>query len=168
MTRPLTADRGMALIRMGVGLYFVVQAYDKTRRHWLTDGQLLTRYLQPQLPHAEGWYRHFLENTVLPHAALFARLVTLGEWAVGLSLLLGVLAPLGALGGTWLVLNYMLTKGLGNIAGSLDRLMFLLCLVFLLTTAGPVWSLAGTLGRLVPHGSARRRLAGSGPLAHLR
>jgi uncharacterized membrane protein YphA (DoxX/SURF4 family) len=145
MVQLLSARRGLALVHIAFGLYFLVQAFDKTQKQWLTDGQQLTRFLQSQSPHAEGWYRQLLQTDILPHASLFARLVTLGEWGAGISLLLGVLTPLGALAGMWLVLNYMLTKGLPNVAGSIDRLFFLTCFVFLISGAGLAWGLDGLL-----------------------
>src|SRR6478735_7766120 len=38
-----------------------------------------------------GWYVWFLQNVVEPNASLFATLVALGEFAVGLGLLVGLL-----------------------------------------------------------------------------
>jgi uncharacterized membrane protein YphA (DoxX/SURF4 family) len=45
-----------------------------------------------------GWYKDFLEQTVLPNAALFATLQVWGEVAVGIGLTLGFLTRLTALG----------------------------------------------------------------------
>src|SRR5262249_15633104 len=128
----------------GFGLYFVSMALDKTLRGWLTDGGAqLAGQLQNQVPRAEGFYRPFLEGTVLPNAGLFAQLVTLGEWATGVLLLLGLLTRLGALVGLWLNLQYMLMKGLPVAGGSIDRLFVLADVVFILAAAGLVWGLDG-------------------------
>ena len=43
---------------------------------------------------------------------VFSQLVLLGEWVAALSLTLGLLTRLGALTSMWLVLNFMLAKGL--------------------------------------------------------
>src|SRR5579884_3101309 len=102
MARWLSAEHGLAATRIGFGFYFVVSAYGKTERGWLTGGAPMAHFVKSQAPHASGWYRHFLQGTVLPNAALFGKLVTLGEWGVGLSLLLGLLVPLGAVTGMWL------------------------------------------------------------------
>ena len=143
----ISPAQGLALTRIGFGLYFIAQALDKTTRNWLADGGPLTQFIQPLLPRSEPYYRPFLEGTVLPNALLFSQLVTIGEWVAGLSLVLGLFTRLGALTGMWLVLNYMHMKGLPNVAGSSDRLFFLNCLVFFLTSAGLVWGLDGLLQR---------------------
>src|SRR5215468_5489884 len=52
------------------------------------------------------WYKQFLEDTVLPHAQLFANLQAYGEVAVGIALLLGLGIGLTALIGLFLTLNY--------------------------------------------------------------
>src|SRR6059058_2514608 len=122
----LTPGQGLALLRSGFGLYFVSMAFDKTLRGWLTDGGAqLASQLQNQLPRAEGFSRPTLEGTVLPHAGLFAQLVTLGEGTTGLLLLLGLLTRLGARVGLWLNLQYTRMKGLPVAGGSIDRLFVL-------------------------------------------
>jgi uncharacterized membrane protein YphA (DoxX/SURF4 family) len=105
----------------------------------------MTQQIQQMGARSEGFYRAFIDSTVLPHAALVAQLVTIGEWVAGLSLALGLLTRVGALTGMLLVLNYMLLKGLPNVAGSIDRLFFVSCLGFLLSSAGLVWGLDGAL-----------------------
>jgi uncharacterized membrane protein YphA (DoxX/SURF4 family) len=163
----ISAAQGLALARAGFGLYFIASAWEKTvNTDWLNTGEPMRQSVERQLPQAEGFYRPFLEDTVLPNADLFAELVVLGEWVAGISLLLGLLTRIGALTGMWLMLNYMLMKGLPEISGSIDRLFFLTCLVFFLTSAGLVWGLDGLLqrqrvaedpvGRLVVGSGARR------------
>lgn len=144
----LTAGQGLALTRVGFGLYFVVQALDKTSRGWFGDGGPLTQFIQGQLPRAEGFYQPFLTGTVLTNAGMFAQLVTLGEWIAGLSLMFGLLTRLGGITAMFLVAQYMLMKGLPNGGGSIDRLFFLSCLAFCLASAGLVWGLDGRLTAL--------------------
>ena len=66
---------------------------------------------------AEGtptWYVWFLENIVQPNAGLFATLVALGEFAVGLGLLVGLLTGIAAFGGVFLNANFILAGVLGT------------------------------------------------------
>jgi uncharacterized membrane protein YphA (DoxX/SURF4 family) len=147
---PLSYGPGLALLRIGVGLYFLSAAVGKLTTGWLASpDQLLTVLTGPQgsltRGAAEGVYRPFLEGVVVPHAGLFAQLIPLGELAVGVSLSLGLLTRLGGLGGAWLSLNYMLMKGLLNSNGSIDRLFLLAEVVFVLAAAGLVWGLDGKL-----------------------
>jgi uncharacterized membrane protein YphA (DoxX/SURF4 family) len=126
-------------------LYFCLSALSKLASGWLVSPLQLEAAVGRTLEQgtAEALYRPFLESIVLPHAGLFSQLVAVGELAVGLSLCLGLLTRLGALGGAWLTLNYMLLKGLPNPAAADDRLFFLVTLVFITTAAGVVWGLDG-------------------------
>lgn len=61
-----------------------------------------------------GWYVWFLQNFVQPNASLFATLVALGELAVGLALLVGLLTGIAAFGGVFLNGNFVLAGVLGQ------------------------------------------------------
>lgn len=62
------------------------------------------------------WYATFLESVVLPNVALFAFLVSWGEFLSGLSLLLGAASRVGALVVAFLFLNYGLMGGYVSLA----------------------------------------------------
>src|SRR4051794_6414797 len=143
----LTTGQGLALLRIGVGLFFLSEATAAVLAGWLADAGPLLRRLGDSLQqgNAEAYYRPFLEGVVVPHALLFSQLTTVGELAVAVCLILGLFTRLGALGGAMLVLNYMLMKGLANNAGSIDRLLLLASIVFIVTAAGRVWGLDGLL-----------------------
>jgi uncharacterized membrane protein YphA (DoxX/SURF4 family) len=139
---------GLAVLRIAFGLYWLVQGYDKAfKQHWLSDPQQMVRFLRLMLPRSQGFYRDFLQGTVLPHAAVFSRLVALGELTAGICLVLGVFVPVGALVAIWLNCNYMLLKGLASTGGSVDRLFIAASVIFILTAAGMVWGLDGVLWR---------------------
>ena len=139
--------QGLALIRIGFGLYFLANAIDKLIKGWLADPGPISQFIAGPLQRGqtEVFYRPFLEGVVLPNAVLFSRLVALGELLVGLSLILGLFTVLGSLGSAYLVLNYMLLKGLINNTGSIDRLFLLTSVVFMVTSAGLVWGVDGQL-----------------------
>jgi len=149
MRAMLSPAHGLALVRMGVGLYFLAEGSDKLSHGWLTNGQPLQRMLQSGLRRAWPWYAGFLQQTVLRHVALFARLVTLGELLVGISLLLGLLTPTGAAGAIWLNLNYMLQSPWSSLIAGRNRLFILCAIVLLLCSAGATWSLDSLLLRAV-------------------
>jgi uncharacterized membrane protein YphA (DoxX/SURF4 family) len=140
----------LALVRVSAGVLFLASALDKTTSGWLTTGQPLVKSVQQNLDKSEGFYRSFLEGTVLPQAPVFTRLITIGEWVVGVSLLLGLLTRVGAFAGMWLLLNYMLMKGTllhgyDNGQTYSDRLYFVASVAFLLVGAGRAWGLDGAL-----------------------
>jgi thiosulfate dehydrogenase [quinone] large subunit len=154
----------IAVIRIGLGIEFVAWSWAKMQEGWLQSGAALTRFLAADSGRAPGLYNDFLAAVVLPNAGLFAQLVTLGELAAGLSLAFGILTRLGAATGMWLVLNFMLMRGVVGIEASIDRIFFLACLGCLVVGAGRVWGLDGRI-RALAESSNRRALRLAGTMA---
>jgi uncharacterized membrane protein YphA (DoxX/SURF4 family) len=152
----------IALIRIGLGIEFLVWSWNKVQEGWLTSGSALVRFLAGDAGRAPDWYDQFLAAIVLPNADLFAQLVTFGELAAGLSLTFGILTRLGAAIGMWLVLNFMLMRGVVGIEASIDRIFFLACLGCLVAAAGRVWGMDGRIRALAESSNRRAlRLAGT-------
>jgi len=87
-----------------------------------------------------GWYRHFLEQTVLPHAALFATLQSYGEVVVGIALVLGLLTRVAAGIGLFLTLNYALATQWMSFGQQGFHVMLVTAMViFMLSGAGRTW-----------------------------
>lgn len=156
------AGYGLALVRIAYGVYMLNEARRKTAGGWLTSGVQLAEAVQPRLESAEALYRPFLTDVVLPNATTFSLLVTIGEWAVALSLILGLLTRLGSAIGVVLMANYLLMKGLASALSGDDTWLFLVVFVGLgLGAAGLIWGLDGPLARAMPPvrpltGGARR------------
>jgi uncharacterized membrane protein YphA (DoxX/SURF4 family) len=167
----LSAGKGLALCRIGFGLYYLSYAWDKTSKNWLTDAGPLAGTLfgnpnaQPPtrgaLATADPFYRGFLESVVQPSPLLFSQLVVIGEWVAAILLILGLLTRLGAIAGILLNLNYMFMKGLASNGGSIDRLFVFADLAFLLAAAGLVWGLDGTLRDKLRDNALTRWLSGN-------
>lgn len=58
-----------------------------------------------------GWYKDFLNGTVIPNATFWANLTMWGEVLVATALLLGLLTNVGLVGGFVLNLNFWLAAG---------------------------------------------------------
>ena len=103
-----------------------------------------------------GWYKDFLENTVLPNAALFAKFQTYGEVAVGIGLILGFCVGLTALVGLFLTVNYGLATQWMSFGQQGFHVMLITSMIILLgARAGRAWGVdALILRRAAP---ARRR-----------
>jgi uncharacterized membrane protein YphA (DoxX/SURF4 family) len=139
----MTSAQCLAVIRIGLGLYFLSFAGQKLAGNYLSTGAALGRQLQQGLQGSQGFYQAFLSSLVIPNADLFARLVTLGELCVAISLILGLLTRAGGIVAIALNVNYMLMKGLLNGGGSVDRLFVLIELMLVVSAAGLVWGLDG-------------------------
>ena len=87
-------------------------------------------------PQVQGWYGSFIQQFVLPHAALFSYLVVAGEIAVGIALILGAFTGIAAFFGVFMNANYLLA---GSI--STNPLMILLGALLMLA-----WRNAGWIG----------------------
>jgi thiosulfate dehydrogenase [quinone] large subunit len=141
--RRLTSAECLAVIRIGLGLYFLSFAYQKLAGNYLASGAGLGRQLQQGLEGSQGFYQPFLSGLVIPNADTFSRLVTLGELCVAVSMILGLLTRAGGIVGILLNLNYMLNKGLLSGGGSVDRFFVLIELMMIVGAAGLVWGLDG-------------------------
>jgi thiosulfate dehydrogenase (quinone) large subunit len=145
----IAPDLWIALLRIVVGGWFLKAVWTK-----FTTGLLLgivpypavsPRFLgfQPKrvaefaAGNPVGWYKDFLEHTVLPHSALFATLQSYGEVAVGLGLVLGLLVGLTSLVGLFLTVNYGLATQWMTSGQQGFHIVLVTCMViFLCARAG--------------------------------
>lgn len=153
-------ERAVAVLRIVVGAWFVKAVWTK-----LTLGvaagvipypAVSPRFLgfQPKrvaefaAGNPVGWYKDFLEQTVLPHASLFATLQTYGEVAVGIGLILGLFTGVSALVGLFLALNFGLaTQWMSFGQQGFHLLLITSMIIFLVTRAGRVWGIDRRLAR---------------------
>jgi thiosulfate dehydrogenase [quinone] large subunit len=106
-------------------------------------GQALGGFIQGALaktggshPDVQGWYAWFLEHAVLPGAAVWSYVVTIGECLVGIALILGLFTAIAAFFGAFMNANYLL-------AGSVSINPFLLVIAVFLILA---WKTGGWWG----------------------
>jgi thiosulfate dehydrogenase [quinone] large subunit len=87
-------------------------------------------------PDVAGWYAGFLQTFVIPNAAAWSWLITLGEIAVGLGLILGLFTGIAAFFGGFMNANYLLA---GTV--STNPLLFIFATWLVLA-----WRVAGYWG----------------------
>jgi PQQ-dependent catabolism-associated beta-propeller protein len=145
-------DRAVALLRIVVGAWFLKAVWTKVS-FGVAAGVVPYPMVSPRFiafhprrvaefaaGNPIGWYKDFLETTVLPHAALFATLQTIGEVAVGLALLFGVMTRVAAAVGLFLALNYGLASQWMSFGQQGFHLLLVVSMViFLVSGAGRVW-----------------------------
>jgi uncharacterized membrane protein YphA (DoxX/SURF4 family) len=171
--RPVDMSRSsewLAVVRILVGLYFVKSLVTKisvvlaggvvplpvVSDRWLTVMPKIVAKQASENPIA--FYKHFLEQTVLTHADLFAHLTAWGETIVGLGLTLGFCTGLASLVGLILVTNYGLaTQWMSSGQQGFHMLLFALMVTFFWVRAGRRWGIDGVIARQRPGGLLARR-----------
>ncbi|HXU07321.1 MAG TPA: DoxX family membrane protein [Polyangia bacterium] len=136
-------------LRLLCGLILVLEGWSKLQGDWL-HGTPLVHTLDGWLA-ADKPYGFFLPIVKLAHAhpKIFGSLVTLGEVAVGLSLLAGVLTRIGAALGALMLFGFAFGAGQGLVPPGNAVLMGALCLLFVAAPPGRVLGVDSVLqGRL--------------------
>jgi uncharacterized membrane protein YphA (DoxX/SURF4 family) len=144
--------RALAVLRIGVGLFFLIFAQYKIFGTQFTLHGGFQFWINKFL--SEGSAYPFMEpilrGFVLPHATPIAFLVAYGELAIGLALILGALARAASSAGLVFMLTLMFASDYPGataplwqyLGASLSHSVFALCFVtFLLGDAGAAWSL---------------------------
>ncbi|HEY6222210.1 MAG TPA: TQO small subunit DoxD [Gemmatimonadales bacterium] len=151
-------DHWLAVLRIVVGLWFLKGVLTKlsltlawgflpvptASERWLhTMPILIAKYADGN---PIGVVKTFLEQTVLPHSAVFAHLTAFGEAAVGIGLTLGLLTPVAAALGLWLVLNYgFATQWLGFSQQGFHVILAACMIAFFFSRVGRTWGLDARL-----------------------
>jgi thiosulfate dehydrogenase [quinone] large subunit len=137
IARFLFADNRMAwlwlIVRVYVGYQWFTAGFEKLTGYSATIGNtfgtkvgeswIFTPHLGAQLmgfahgaiaqatgpyPAVQGWYAGFLQNVVIPGAGFWSYVVTFGELAVGIGLIIGMLTGIAAFFGVFMNMNFLL------------------------------------------------------------
>ncbi len=150
ITRFVFADTRMApvwlILRLWLGYEWLKAAWGKwTEGGWVGEGaggavQGFAKGAIAQTtgehPQVTQWYASFLENVVVPNAALFSYLVILGETLVGIALVLGAFTGIAAFFGVFMNASFLFA----GTAGA-NPLMALVAILLVLA-----WRVAGWWG----------------------
>jgi thiosulfate dehydrogenase [quinone] large subunit len=150
ITRFLFADTRMApvwlLLRLWLGYEWLHAAWGKwVEGGWVGKGaggavkgfaQGAMAQTTGEHPQVTQWYASFLENVVVPNAALFSYLVILGETLAGLALVLGAFTGIAAFFGVFMNASFLFAGTAG--ANPLMAIVGLLLVV--------AWRVAGWWG----------------------
>jgi thiosulfate dehydrogenase [quinone] large subunit len=145
-------DRALAVLRIGVGLFFLIFAQYKILGTQFTLHGGFQFWINKFM--SEGGAYPFMEpilrGFVLSHATAIAFLVAYGEFAIGLALVLGVFVRAASVAGFVFMLTLLFASDYPGGAAplwqyfgaSLSHSVFALCFAtFLVGDAGAVWSL---------------------------
>jgi thiosulfate dehydrogenase [quinone] large subunit len=151
----LEVNQWLAVLRIGIGLWWIKSVFHKDLRQFLREGMIRwTSDLAANHP----WVRfgRMMERMLESTAAFFPYLVILGELAVGVGLTLGFLTPISALVAIFLNLNYLVMAGVKlkdpsinpcfRVEQGQNWTMIVAEVVIFAVGAGAVWSVDSALG----------------------
>lgn len=150
ITHFLFADTRMApvwlILRLWLGYQWLQAAWGKwTEGGWVGKGaggavegfaQGAIAQTTGEHPQVTGWYADFLENVVVPNAAVFSYLVIFGETLVGIALILGAFTGIAAFFGVFMNASFLFA----GTAGANPRMAIVGILIVL------AWRVAGWWG----------------------
>jgi len=123
-------------LRILCGLILLLEGWSKLQGDWLHGTPLassLGNWMSADKP-----YGFFLPVVKLAfaHPKIFGALVTIGEVAIGLSLLAGVLTRIGAALGALMLFSFAFGNGQGLVPPGNALLMGAICVVFVMAPPG--------------------------------
>lgn len=119
----------IVLLRVYTGVFFAYNGIGKLRQDDFAGD--LADILSSSLQSSISFYHPFIESVVLPSAGIFAALVSWGELAIGLALILGLATRYAAFIGAFMVLNFWFAKDLGFFAASNHDIVWFVILIVL-------------------------------------
>ena len=149
---------GMAWVRIVVGAVWLNGALEKLLNPEFPRQFAASLEAGGFVSQAPPFFRSFMQGTVVPNAEIFAQLVRLGELALGVALILGLLTNLAALGSIGMSIMLLLSQGgvgLGTGLGapellSINLLIALLSAGILLSPASKAVSVDSGLAKRRP------------------
>jgi len=141
----------LAFLRIYLGVILFITVLGKLTRDTPFATEMLGFLNGVARRGALPWYTDFIQQVVIPHAALFSYLVMTGELVAAISLLTGIATRIGALIAMFLFLSYMLAKArMFWSPDSEDAAVFFIALIVFLGRAGRVWGIDSLLARRWP------------------
>ncbi len=142
----LDVDEWLAVLRIGIGLWWLESFRHKDKRAWRERGAGISWAASVAEKHPWGWVRAGFDRVIAPRPLLWARLVVGAELAIGLGLALGLLTPVAAAAGLALNAAYFVLMIKDWAEQGQNSMMMLIEIVVLGTGAWGVWSLDAALG----------------------
>jgi thiosulfate dehydrogenase [quinone] large subunit len=151
----LGVNQWLAILRIGIGLWWVKSVFHKDIPKFLQTG-MVSWTVEMAESHPWNAYGQAIKRTVTASSSWFPYLVLLGELAVGVGLTFGFLTPVSALVAIFLNINYLLLAGVKlkdvsvnpcfRVEQGKNWSMILAELMIITIGAGAVWSVDNLLG----------------------
>ena len=151
----LTLDQWIAVLRIGVGLWWIKSVFHKRIRHFLQEG-MINWSVSLAENHPVPAYGNTMKGMLTSTRSWFPYFQLFGELAVGVGLTLGFLTPVSALTGIFMNLNFVALAGVKpknvdvnpcfRVEQGQNWSMILIEFLIFVSGAWSVWSLDGLLG----------------------
>jgi thiosulfate dehydrogenase [quinone] large subunit len=142
----MTAQEWLAVLRIGVGLWWLESWRHKDKAAWFERGAGIAWAASVAEKHRWGFVRQAFAATVAPRPKLMSYLVVFGELAIGLGLVAGFLTPVAAAAGLLLNVSYFVLMIHDWAEQGQNAMMALIEVATLGGAAWNVWSLDAALG----------------------
>lgn len=142
----LTGPEWFAVLRIGVGLWWLESFRHKNKRAWFQEGAGIAWGRSVAEEHRWGFVSTTFERVVAPHDKVMAYLVVFGELAVGLGLVFGFLTPIALIGGIIFNVLYFVLMIHDWAEQGQNWTMFVAQVVCLGAHAWNTWSIDDALG----------------------
>lgn len=134
----------ITLLRVYTGVFFVYYGFGKIKGGNFASG--MEGFLNSKLDSTFGFFRPFIESVVLPNKAAFGFMVSWGELAIGLALIVGLATRWASIAGAVMVMSFWFAKGQGFLEGQNHDAVWMMIFVVLATVhAGRVHGLDARL-----------------------
>lgn len=102
----------IALLRIMLGVLFLTTWGSNLTKGFYTPDGLLYFFTDvfPQSANSLGWYAAFIDNVILPIRGVFAPFQLVGEFLLGLFLLIGVFTPITSVFTAFFIINTFLAS----------------------------------------------------------
>jgi len=142
----LDAFDWLAVLRIGLGLWWLESFRHKNKRAWLVEGSGISWGASVAEKHKWGFVRTGFDKVVRPRPKTMAYVVVFGELAIGLGLVLGFLTPIAAIASLLMSLVYFFLMINDWAEQGQNSMMFVMALVVLGAHAWNTWSIDSWLG----------------------
>lgn len=155
----LTIAQWLAVLRIGIGLWWLKSVLHKPLREFVT-GQMTDWTIALAENHPLPGFGRMIKRLVEANASWFPYLILLGESAVAVGLIFGFLTPVSLIVGMFLNLNYLLLAGVrpkdinvnkayqSEQGQNWNMIIAQFVLLALTVIVGGTWSLDGVFGIL--------------------
>jgi thiosulfate dehydrogenase [quinone] large subunit len=145
-TTLLDVDQWLAVLRIGLGLWWLESWRHKNKEAWFARGSGIAWAKSVADEHRWRFVRTAFNRVVAPRPKLMSYLVVFGELAIGLGLALGFLTPIAATAGLVLNVLYFVLMIHDWAEQGQNSMMALIALVVLGAHAWQTWSVGEALG----------------------